>query len=271
MKIFGICLVKNEEDIIAYSLQENTKWADKIFVYDNGSTDDTWKIVQEVAKTNPKVVPYKSEAKPFRDGLRAEVFNAYRHLADEGDWWCVRCDSDEFYIDDPRVFLSKVSKLYHVILSMHFEFMLCTEDIGALNFNELSVEHQISEIKYYHKKVTSETRFIRHRNRLVWHESEGFPRHKGVSSPNKIKLRHYQYRSPDQIQKRIDVRREARKSGYKYFGKDNVSTWNQILLNRADCILDDGTWRYEYNKDPNEKNKWLRVIKILLHYFKIFP
>src|SRR5687768_11826297 len=108
MRIFGICLVKNEADIIAFSLQKASEWAHKIFVYDNGSTDGTWEAVQELAKTNDKIIPWKSEAKPFRDGLRGEVFNEFRHLAQKGDWWCCRLDSDEFYLDDPREVLSKV-------------------------------------------------------------------------------------------------------------------------------------------------------------------
>ena len=90
MKIFGICLVKNEEDIIEHCLTEAAKWADKIFVYDNGSEDQTWEIVQDIAKANDKIVPYKKEALPFRDHLRAKVFNAYKHLAKDGDWWCFR-------------------------------------------------------------------------------------------------------------------------------------------------------------------------------------
>ena len=194
MRIFGICLIKNEEDIIAYSLERQSEWADKIFVYDNGSTDNTWAIVNKLAEENPKIVPYKSEAKPFRDGLRAEVFNEYRGLASAGDWWCIRCDPDEFYIDDPRVFLPKVSKWYQVVHSLHYEYQLCKEDLLKLDYDSIEVKEAINSLHYYNKKVTSETRFIRHRNKLVWSPNEGYPRHKGVSVKRKIRLKHFQYR-----------------------------------------------------------------------------
>ena len=49
-KIHAICLVKDEDDIIAYTLEKALVWADYIYVYDNGSTDRTWEIVQNLSK-----------------------------------------------------------------------------------------------------------------------------------------------------------------------------------------------------------------------------
>ena len=112
MKIYAICLVKNEEDIIEYCLRAASKWADKIIVYDNGSTDNTWMKVQEAAKVESKIVAWKSEDKAFHDGLRAEVYNAFKHNLAKGDWWA-KLDADEFFMSDPRNFLNSVPKKYH--------------------------------------------------------------------------------------------------------------------------------------------------------------
>ena len=49
MRVHGMTLVKNEADVIRQSLVAATAWADAIYVYDNGSDDDTWAIVQELA------------------------------------------------------------------------------------------------------------------------------------------------------------------------------------------------------------------------------
>lgn len=271
MKIFAICLVKNESDIIEYTLNKHTEWADLVFVYDNGSTDETWDIVQQISLSNHKVIPYKSAAKPFRDSLRAEVFNEYKHLASKGDWWCVRCDSDEIYMDDPRTFLQGICSLYQVVLSLHYEFMLCEEDIYEHDFQALSVAQQIEKLNYYHPKVTSETRFIRHREKLIWPESETYPRHKGVSAPQKIKIKHYQYRSPSQIQERMNVRRVARESGHQYFEKDMAQSWEDLVPKREDCIFNDGKWNYKIIKDPNIEPFWKRQMKIFFHLTGIFP
>lgn len=57
MKIFAIMLVKNEADIVGYVLKEAEKWADKIFIIDNGSTDGTWEIIQSMR--NEIITPWK--------------------------------------------------------------------------------------------------------------------------------------------------------------------------------------------------------------------
>jgi hypothetical protein len=271
MKIFGICLIKNEADIIAYSLNRHSEWADKIFVYDNGSTDGTWEIVNELAKTNPKIVPFKQEAKPFRDGLRAEVFNAYKHLANDGDWWCIRCDSDEFYVDDPRTLLPKVKKYHHVVKSLHFEYRLTHEDIEEYTFNK-GVSELLNQIKYYHPKQTREIRFVKYRKGLEWPEGNyGFPKHKGIISPLNLRIKHFQYRSPEQIERRIEVRRQATQNGYKFFRRDNVASWKDKLEYRERMILDDNTFKEGFIQDYNKNIWWKMLLLHILHGLKIYP
>lgn len=270
MKIFGISLVKNEADIIEYSLNENTKWADKIFVYDNGSTDGTWEIVNKVARYNAKVVPFKSEAKPFKDGLRAEVFNAYRHLAQEGDWWCVRCDPDEFYIDNPRELLPKVSRFNHCVTSIHFEYGLTVNDLNKVEFDQ-PIELILEKLRYYKFKQTSELRFIRHRNRLLWPVSYSYPKHKGLISDIKIRIKHYQYRTPNQIKNRLKTRQIAYRQGYNAFKREDVKCWTEKLLKVENSIYDDGKLRIGYISDPNIRSGIQYNIKKLLHTFKIYP
>ncbi len=110
MKIHGICLAKNEADLLEHSLRDKLAWCDFMYVYDNGSTDETWKIAQACAARDPeRILLFGSNAKPFNDGLRSEVFNHYRQNAQPGDWWC-RADVDEFYAVDPRAFLAAVPK-----------------------------------------------------------------------------------------------------------------------------------------------------------------
>lgn len=50
-------LVKNEADIVGYVLKEAEKWADKIFIIDNGSTDGTWEIIKSMK--NEIITPWK--------------------------------------------------------------------------------------------------------------------------------------------------------------------------------------------------------------------
>lgn len=271
MKIFGICLIKNEADIIAYSLNRHSEWADQIFVYDNGSTDGTWEIVLDLAKINPKIIPFKQEAKPFRDGLRSEIFNAYKHLVSDGDWWCIRCDSDEFYLDDPRTFLKTISPLHHLVASIHYEYRLTVEDVESLSFNK-PIEAVIDQLTYYHPKQNSEIRFIKHRTRLQWPDiTYGYPKHKGVLSAKKIRLKHFQYRTPEQIERRILVRKQATAEGYQFFGRDVVESWKDKLVHRADMVKETPEMPIVFLRDMNKTPLLKRLILLTLHTLKIFP
>lgn len=273
MKIFGICLVKDESDIIEYCLQEATKWADKVFVYDNGSTDGTWELVQELSLKNPKVVPYKQEALPFRDHLRAKVFNHYRHLANDGDWWCFRLDSDEFYIDDPREFLAKIPKRYHVVCKASYDYRLTHEDIEELSFED-KCPHDALQLKYYEPLLYNEKRFFRHRTRLTWLDNEGVPRHMGIIYPKLIKQKHLQYRSPNQIKARLSKKKAATKSGYRFFkNHDNEENWQEVLEYRKRLIREDGTWRHQGLKYPDlyKRSVFTEAIVRLMHFLRIFP
>lgn len=273
MKIFSICLVKNEADIIEYCLEKASVWAHKIFVYDNGSEDNTWEIVNQMAKANARVVPYKKEKKPFRDNLRAEVFNEFRHMASDNDWWCFRMDSDEFYIDDPRIFLSKIPNKYHVVWKASFDYRLTFEDVEEFTFTD-NCPHDAKQLKYYNPLLYTEARFFKHRSRLKWPVDESFPKHMGIVAPQFIKQKHLQYRSPNQIQNRLNKKKEATKSGYKFFGKhDNEASWREVLEHRESLIQESEDWNFEGFKYPNlhRKTAKRRVFEFIMHGLKLYP
>ena len=99
MRIHGLMLVKDEADIVGATLEAAARWCDSIYVFDNGSSDGTWELIQAIAARDPRVVPYKQDAKPFRQSLRGEIFRQFRDRAHPGDWWCI-LDGDEFYACD---------------------------------------------------------------------------------------------------------------------------------------------------------------------------
>lgn len=263
MKIFALCLVKNEDDVIEQCLTAGSKWADKIFVYDNGSSDKTWQIIQELAKTNSKIIPWKSDSKHYKNNLFGDIFNAFRGEAKNGDWWCY-LPADEFYIDDPRTFLEKVPRRYHVVKAESFDYQLTFEDVEEFEFKE-NEPFDASKIKYYKSETYTEMRFFKHRNRLVWPAGLHRPTHIGINFPKKIRLKHYQHRSPAQIQLRLDTRRGLVATGYKFFKHAAQNTWQEKLVHRSECIKDNGDGVYvstgiRYDVKPNPFLHWARVI-----------
>lgn len=254
MKIYGIAVVKNEADIIAYSLSEASRWVDRIFVLDNGSTDGTWEKVNELAGTTDVIVPWRQLPVPFSNGLRALVFNEFRHLAREVDWWCMRLDADEFYVNDPRIFLTeRIKNYYNVVCSRHIQYQLTDVDLTELQFT-LPVPEVIAKLKYISPLATSEIRFFRHRNRLRWSPEEEVPRLLGMVSPERILIRHFQHRSPEQLTKRIATRLGAQQQPGHIFAHLTSAKTEDYIVKAEDCLLDKGDISI-YNSLPLANNK----------------
>lgn len=274
MKIFAVLLVKDEADIIKPVLENASEWADGIFVLDNGSADGTWEIVQSLK--SEVIRPWRQELGPYRRSLRADIFNEFRHLASPGDWWC-NMDSDEFYVDDPREFLAAVPRRYHVVLKKSIDYRLTKEDLEEHQFSG-KFEEDRNIIKYVEPTCWAETRFFRHRERLRW-ESSGpmatdLPQHVGLHYPEPILVRHYQYRSPAQIQRRLDVRNAVpRNKGGGPFKHIRQKSWQELIVDRSEVVLDEGCETYETLpvRSRIEEKPHKRLMKCIMHGLRIWP
>ncbi|WP_019947778.1 glycosyltransferase family 2 protein [Hymenobacter aerophilus] len=269
MKIFAISVVKNEADIVKYNLLEASKWAHKIFVLDNGSTDGTWEIVNSIK--SDKIIPWKTENKGFYDGIRGEVYNEFKHLASEGDWWCFRLDADEFYADNPVEFLAKVSPIYHFVATATIHFWITKEDIAEYDFDD-DAENNIRNIRYYEKYTWSEARFFRHRPKMIWTLGAELPKHMGVLCPTRIRVKHYQFRSMAQIQNRITTRIEAVKNGFKGWNHSINEDATSYLSKRADLHKYEGgnVWNILGSHNKYYQRKYDIVLKVILHWLGFY-
>jgi hypothetical protein len=249
MNIFCIMLIKDEADVIRFTLREGRKWADRIFVLDNGSTDGTWEIVREMA--DDVIVPWKQDLQPYSNPLRGEVFRAFFPEARPGDWWCYKMDADEVYVDDPRAFLAGVPRLYDTVFKKSVDYVITHEDLDAGIISE-SAEENLPRLRYYKSPAWTEPRFIRHAEGMTWREGAPAPRRPGTIYPRTIAVRHYQFRTPEQMQRRLDVRRS--KTGVKQDGKAfhhvTQSDWRELLMSRSQLVFDSGKGSEEYRDLP---------------------
>jgi hypothetical protein len=268
MKIYAISLIKNEVDIIEKNLTEASKWCDKIYVYDNGSTDGTWELVNKL-KSN-KIIPYKSEELPYRDSLRQKVFQHFRNELNDGDWVCFKLDADEFYIDNPRIFISNLKKRISLIYGINIQYEF-TED----NIKDSDSIFSFEKFKYAFV-ASCEERFVKYRKKLIWLPSGSLPSHPGIASKKFIKFAHYQFRSPEQIRKRLNTRKDALESGYKmYWENDLKKTWESKIIDKSRLI--------EITSDTNldilvkaskiviHESNSKRILKRIMHGFHIWP
>lgn len=246
MKIFAIMLVKNEVDIVGYVLKEAEKWADKIFILDNGSTDGTWELIQSMK--NDVITPWKQYFGDYHNGLRADVYNEFKHLSKPGDWWCYKCDADEVYAEDPREFLAKIPKKYQWVGKQSLDYVITNEDLAEYNFTgDFGKDRKI--LKYFRVPCWSEGRFFRYRKGLTWtnDKKNHYPEHIGVQAPDLILVHHYLNRSPEQIKKRIEVRMNTKmfKEGSSW--GTYQADWKSAILNR------DGLEYFDDNLDRIKK------------------
>jgi hypothetical protein len=247
MKIHGLSLVKNEADVIRESLLSALNWCDQVYVFDNGSDDGTWELVKELAKQHLEIVPYKQDDVSFRNGLRADIFNEFRSRAGPRDWWCW-LDADEFYIDDPRIFLAKISGRFQIVWSASFAYYFTDQDIilyqkDPVNYSKIPVEQRLR----YYKNHWGEPRFFRHSDGIVWTRDRAFPETlSGARAyPVRIWLKHYQYRSPEQIERRLLTRRpviEAR-IGFRH---EALPNWRAAITAAGNAPVDFAGVRPEF-------------------------
>lgn len=272
MKIYAISLVKDEVDVVEYCLRSAARWAEKIIVYDNGSTDGTWELVQELAKENPTIIAWQRNDKPFYEGLRGEAFDAFKHLAQEGDWWCFRLDSDEIYPEDPRPQLQQTPSKYHVVAKESIEYVLSYEDMEQYDFTKLRPVN-FDNIRHYLHNTYTEVRFFRHRTRLEWEPGRDMPKHIGIVSPYRIKVQHFQYRSIPQMVKRIENRRIARTHGYTNWEFAENPDWKQFLVHNAEVEYDNKDGKWNLRAIPPKRMHALHkyIIKRIMHGMKLLP
>jgi len=272
MRIFGLCLVKNEADIIRTSLRESALWCDRIFVFDNGSTDATWDLVREAAASDARVIAWKQDTRPFDDALRAQIFAAHRHEARAGDWWC-RLDADEFYADDPRAFLSRVSPANHVVWGAWLQYFLTAGDLARFSPADEAAPPEMTPalLPRFFQMKGGEARFFRHRDRLVW-GGGAWPEHLGVIEPRRIRVKHFQYRSPAQIQRRLDTRRAAAAAGWQHFAHSTQESWRDKIADAATLTLDHRDGAYPECSDTSHlEPPARRALKRIMHGLRLWP
>ncbi len=222
-------VVKDEADVITASLLDACRWSDKIIIIDNGSTDGTWEIIQQLSQAHHQIIPWLRYEGPFHIGLRAKAFRAFRHEMTRHDWWNVRLDADEFYPDDVRAFLSSVPSRYKMVKKESTDYILTEEDCQSISFTG-DFKHDRSMITHSLPVHRQERRFMRHSPLLCWLDKWRYPHPWGRVYTSPIRVEHYQYRSPEQMAKRFHNRRQAKQDGCGSFSHEKGAKWEDYVI-----------------------------------------
>ena len=211
MKFVCLLPVCDEGDIIAECLDHLLTWADDVYVFDTGSSDDTWKIVQEHAGRDARIHLLGQRRVFFSEKIvRAWMFHEARKTLKTGDWF-LRVDADEFHHITPQEFVRTQMKPHETVAyHQYYNFGLRQSDVAAWEAGKESLADRSKPIaerrRWYSLSVYSEPRLCRYRESMKWPPSVSFPFNAGFVAEARLPIRHYPHRDPAQMERRCKLR-----------------------------------------------------------------
>ncbi|MCL2647960.1 MAG: glycosyltransferase [Phycisphaerales bacterium] len=74
-------LLRDEADVVTQTLEHLLEWIDTLHIFDTGSTDETWDMVQDAARRDKRIVPLR-EPQVYSDSMRSQMFHRTRGHAE---------------------------------------------------------------------------------------------------------------------------------------------------------------------------------------------
>jgi glycosyltransferase involved in cell wall biosynthesis len=208
MRLHAICLVRDEDDVIAQSLAHAARWCEAIHVVDNGSTDGTWERVQALARSDPRIRPFVRTTQPYGDYLRVGPYNALHAGLGRDDWWLV-LDADEFLAEDPGPVIARAAaEGADVIWAWQIQFQFTDVDLADWERGADSRARAVTERRRHYVIDWREPRLFRNAPGRPWDvgRSTKVPDGLGRRCSRLVMNRHYQFRDPPQIEARVRLR-----------------------------------------------------------------
>lgn len=227
--------VRDEADIIGQSLEQMLGWADAIYVFDTGSVDDTWEIVNEYAAKDSRIKVLRRDDVYYSENLvRGWLFHQARQHMRDGDWF-LRADTDEFHhIPPPEFVKTRLRKNETIVRHQYYNFCLLESEVAKLDSMEKIRQERAKPIaerrRWWLPSIYSEPRLCRYRESMKWPGSVSFPYNAGYVARARLPIRHYPHRDPVQLEQRCLLRAilmENKSISGKYWAKVEDCHWSQ--------------------------------------------
>mgnify|MGYP001220674078 CR=1 FL=1 len=148
MRIHAYIIAWNEGRVLPYTLDHYSQFCEKIFVYDNMSTDNTDEICKKYPKV--KVVKWTTSDKKYNDVTLAEIkSNVYKQSRKDNVDWVIVCDSDEYLYHEDLISKLKEYKSKGVTMPLIDGHDMCCEEFpkydGELLTNKVKIGSETYE------------------------------------------------------------------------------------------------------------------------------
>jgi len=224
--VYGIGLVKDEGDVLEQSILHALTYCDRVVYMDNGSSDDSWSIIGDLARRYPdRVVPYEQTTEPYIEGMRNRIVNEFASELGPHGWWA-KLDADEFLDSDPRPLISgSIDSEHDSIRCWQVQFAFTDVDHAQWLAGNDDRSVPIERRRRYYEADWREVRLWRNMPGQRWDDvTRSYPEF--IHRPTREMLfnRHYQYRDPDQIQHRLNLRH-----GNSHFPHEKSPDWRSVI------------------------------------------
>lgn len=225
MNIYGFMIVKDEGDILEQTLQSLLKFGGftKLFIYDNGSTDDTFSIAKRYA--SEVVIPSELH-ESFSDNLKYAMVYANADIFTDGDWFAI-LDGDELYQEPQRPVIELAAQnhcncIEHNTVQFYFSEKEESYDFDPARPAILQRPHYL--LNYGEPRIFQYKSGVRLTADLVKKRTAEL-----IIAPDKLTVHHFQFRSINQLQKRIRIRSQNNKDSNNW-GHINSDDWKNYLV-----------------------------------------
>lgn len=153
MRIVGITLVKSEIDIVEPFVLHALGLVDHLLVEDNGSTDGTLEILEELARRNPSVSLRRSDGGTWQQAERMTALMREAALEFHADW-VLPLDADEFLAQSPEGLRALLQEARDSLLHVPWRTYAPTGEDDANEANPvLRIRHRLARENKFTSKV----------------------------------------------------------------------------------------------------------------------
>lgn len=243
MKIAAHFLVRDEEDVIREVLNHAATFCDQIYLLDTGSSDSTY----EIARAHPKMTWCMRKESVYSDALRQLLVEKSRRNLSGEDWF-LALSADHFFASDPRADLARAAAEGADVITYDVaQFYFTSADLKSAAAGTPWIKTPLEErIRHYAINYHDFPVAFRNQPEISYArevtEWPALPERK-LASFHPI-LKHYQFRSPEQMRRRLALRRAQRKSGFSGFRHYGSFSWKRYVFDPGLLHFFKGEWEF---------------------------